>query len=66
MIGYRFYHDEAAGDGEYILLSGERAVRGMRIPVERRWFTNADDRYLGTDTLVDDFTETPGDQGPGP
>ncbi|MCY3678961.1 MAG: hypothetical protein F4Z31_19505 [Gemmatimonadetes bacterium] len=60
MIGYRFYHDEAAGDGEYILLSGEREVRGMRIPVERRWFTNADDRYLGTDTLVDDFAEPPG------
>ncbi len=60
MIGYRFYHDEAAGDGEYILLSGEREVRGMRIPVERRWFTNADDRYLGTDILVDDFAEPPG------
>ena len=60
MIGYRFYHDEAAGDGEYILLSGEREVRGMRIPVERRWFTNADDRYLGTDILADDFAGPPG------
>jgi len=60
MIGYRFYHDETAGDGEYILLSGEREVRGMRIPVERRWFTNADDRYLGTDILIDDFAEPPG------
>ncbi|MDE2980263.1 MAG: DUF6503 family protein [Gemmatimonadota bacterium] len=60
LIGYRFYHDEAAGDGEYILLSGEREVRGMRIPVERRWYTNADDRYLGTDILADDFEEPPG------
>lgn len=60
LIGYRFYHDEAAGDGEYILLSGEREVRGIRIPVERQWFTNTDDRYLGTDTLVDDFAEPPG------
>jgi len=60
MIGYRFYHDEAAGDGEYILLTGEREVRGMRIPAERRWFTNTDDRYLGTDILVDDFTGPPG------
>ena len=59
MIGYRFYHDETAGDGEYILLRGEREVRGMRIPVERRWFTNADDRYLGTDVLVDDSAEPP-------
>lgn len=63
MIGYRFHHDETAGDGEYILLSGEREVRGMRIPVERRWFTNEDDRYLGTDILVDDFAEPPGNQG---
>ncbi|MDE2782493.1 MAG: DUF6503 family protein [Gemmatimonadota bacterium] len=55
MVGYRFYHDEAAGDGEYILLDGEREVTGMRIPVERRWFTNAGDRYLGTDVLVDDY-----------
>ena len=60
MIGYRFHHDEAAGDGEYILLSGERQVLGMKIPVERRWFMNADDRYLGTDVLVDDFTGGPG------
>lgn len=60
MIGYRFYHDEAAGDGEYILLSGERQVLGMKIPVERRWFMNADDRYLGTDVLVDHFAGNPG------
>lgn len=60
MIGYRFYHEEAAGDGEYILLDGERDVLGMKIPVERRWFTNADDRYLGTDVLVDDFPRMPG------
>ena len=59
MIGYRFHHDEAAGDGEYILLSGERQVLGMKIPVERRWFMNADDRYLGTDVLVDDFADSP-------
>lgn len=60
MIGYRFHHDEAAGDGEYILLSGERQVLDMKIPVERRWFMNADDRYLGTDVLVDDFGGSPG------
>ncbi len=43
-----------SSDGEYILLEGERDVLGMRIPVERRWFTNAEDRYLGTDVLVED------------
>lgn len=57
MIGYRFHHDEAAGDGEYILLSGERQVLDMKIPVERRWFMNADDRYLGTDVLVGDYVD---------
>ncbi len=55
MMGYRFHHDESAGDGEYILLSGERQVLDMKIPVQRRWFMNADDRYLGTDILVDDY-----------
>ena len=60
MVGYRFYHDEAAGDGEYILLDGEREVLGMKIPVERRWFTNAEDSYLGTDVLVDDHPRSQG------
>ena len=55
----RLHHDEAAGDGEYILLEGEREVLGMRIPAERRWFTNAQDRYLGTDVLVDDYPGGP-------
>ena len=60
MVGYQFYHDETTGRGEYILLSGERDVLGMKIPAERRWFTNAEDRYLGTDVLVDDFPGGPG------
>ena len=59
MVGYRFYHDEEAGDGEYILLREEREVMGMRIPAVRRWFTNADSTYLGTDTLVEDFPGQP-------
>ncbi|NNF29413.1 MAG: hypothetical protein HKN73_19455 [Gemmatimonadetes bacterium] len=59
MVGYRFYHDEEAGDGEYILLRDEREVLGMRLPAVRRWFTNADSTYLGTDTLVEDFPGLP-------
>ena len=59
MVGYQFYHDETTGRGEYILLSGERDVLGMKIPVERRWFTNAEDSYLGTDVLVDDVPGGP-------
>lgn len=59
LVGYKFYHDEVAGDGEYILLREEREVLGMRLPAVRRWFTNADSTYLGTDTLVEDFPGRP-------
>ena len=52
LVGYRFYHDEAANDGEYILLSGEVAAHGLRLPRARTWFTHAQDELLGTDTLV--------------
>jgi len=54
MVGYRFYHDEARGDGEYIVLEGEHAIGGMRIPARRSWYVNADGRYLGTDELIGD------------
>ncbi len=52
MVGYRFYHDEAKNDGEYIVLSGMSIKNGMRIPKDRAWYVNADDRLLGTDYLV--------------
>jgi tetratricopeptide (TPR) repeat protein len=52
MKGYRFYHDEAANDGEYILLDGEVATDGLRIPAKRAWYTHKDHRLLGTDELV--------------
>ena len=52
LVGYRFYHDETANDGEYITLDEEVAVSSMRIPANRRWFVNADDRFLGEDVLV--------------
>lgn len=48
---YQFYHNESEGDGEYILLSGEEIIQGIRMPKTRAWYTNADDRYLGTDVL---------------
>lgn len=51
LVGYRFYHDEAANDGEYILLDQQLEAAGLRIPRVRAWYTNADERYLGTDTL---------------
>jgi hypothetical protein len=52
VAGYRFFHDEAQGDGEYITLDGMIEAGGLRLPKARAWYTNAEDRYLGTDTLV--------------
>ena len=52
LVGYRFYHDESKNDGEVILLEGEFAAHGIRLPEQRTWYTHQDDRLLGTDTLV--------------
>ncbi len=53
MMVYQFYHDESVNDGEYILLSDEEiAYRNIRMPVEKRWFMNKDDRYLGADKIL--------------
>lgn len=57
LVGYRFYHDESANDGEYIVLEGVAVEdhadgAGMRLPKTRAWYVNADDELLGTDTLV--------------
>jgi hypothetical protein len=51
MVGYRFYHDEAANDGEYIVLQDEYELGGLRIPQSRSWYRNDDGTYLGTDVL---------------
>jgi hypothetical protein len=53
LVGYRFYHDEAANDGEYIVLEGEVSAGGLKLPKARTWYTHGDDRILGTDTLTD-------------
>lgn len=51
MVGYRFYHDEAKNDGEYIVLKDMIIEQGLRIPKTRSWFTNGEDKLLGTDHL---------------
>ncbi len=51
LVGCRFYHDEAAHDGEYIVFEGEVEAGGLRLPRTRAWYTNQDGRYLGTDTV---------------
>lgn len=48
---YQFFHDEAANDGEYILLDGILEVNGIHMPKVRAWYYNKDDTYLGTDHL---------------
>ncbi len=52
MFGYRFFHDEAAGDGEYITLEGLAEVGGLRLPKTRTWYRNQGDELLGTDDIV--------------
>ncbi len=52
LMGYRFYHDEAQNDGEYILLEEEAEVAGMRLPKVRKWYTHQENKFLGADTLV--------------
>lgn len=49
---YQFFHNEAKNDGEYILLSDEVLVNGIKIPKIRTWYSNKDNVYLGTDLLT--------------
>ena len=49
---YQFYHNESQNDGEYVLLDGIEEVKGMKIPKKRSWYTNKDNRLLGTDLLT--------------
>lgn len=48
---YQFYHDESKNDGEYILLSEEETINGIKMPRIRAWYVNKDDKLLGTDIL---------------
>lgn len=52
LIGYRFYHDEAANDGEYIEIEGIQEGAGLRLPKARTWYTHKEDELLGTDILM--------------
>uniref|UniRef100_UPI0040480B2C DUF6503 family protein n=1 Tax=Roseivirga sp. TaxID=1964215 RepID=UPI0040480B2C len=52
MEGYRFFHDEAKNDGEYILISGLEIQNGLRIPKDRAWYTNDENKWLGTDRFI--------------
>lgn len=49
---YQFFRDESKPDGEYILLTEEEVVSGIKMPKNRAWYYNNDDKYLGTDHLT--------------
>lgn len=51
LVGCRFYHDESANDGEYIVFEGLVELDGLRLPRHRSWYVNADDRFLGADEV---------------
>jgi len=53
LLGYQFYHDEAADDGEYIILEDEITMNGVHFPARRYWYTNSDQKFLGKDELLD-------------
>ncbi|PKA83148.1 hypothetical protein ATE92_1296 [Ulvibacter sp. MAR_2010_11] len=52
---YQFYKGdpskEGKNTGEYILLTDETVVYGIKMPKNRAWYYNKDDKYLGTDIL---------------
>lgn len=55
---YQFFKTDENGkekpdSGEYILLTEEAIMNGIKMPKIRAWYYNKDDKYLGTDTLVD-------------
>ncbi len=49
---YQFFYNEAKNDGEYILLDGELKYGKMKIPQNRTWYMNHDEKLLGTDNLM--------------
>jgi hypothetical protein len=51
LIGYRFYHDEAKNDGEYITFKEMATVNGVKMPKIRTWYYNSDSTLLGADII---------------
>ncbi|MBJ6366733.1 DUF6503 family protein [Snuella sedimenti] len=53
---YQFYKTDETGNikeqsGEYILLTEEMVINGIKMPKNRAWYYNKDSSYLGTDIL---------------
>ncbi len=47
---YQFFK-ETKNSGEYILLTGEEIINGIKMPKNRAWYYNKNNGYLGTDSL---------------
>ncbi len=52
MRGCRFDRADPSRDGETIVFSGIERIGELRMPKERRWYMNADWRYLGMDEVM--------------
>ena len=48
---YQFFKDESKNDGEYILFEGLKTIDRIKIPSNRKWYYNKDEKYLATDVL---------------
>lgn len=48
---YQFFKDESKNDGEYILFEGLRTIDRVKMPSNRKWYYNKDEKYLATDVL---------------
>lgn len=51
LVGCRFFHDEAANDGEYIIFEDVYSLGRMKFPKNRTWYTNKEAKLLGSDHL---------------
>ena len=51
LVGSRFYYDESANDGEYLIFEGLAGADGLRLPMRRSWYVNADSSFLGADEI---------------
>ncbi|WP_299763903.1 DUF6503 family protein [uncultured Dokdonia sp.] len=49
---YQFFKGPEETTGEYILLTDEMEIGGIKMPKDRAWYYNKDNGYLGTDKLV--------------
>ncbi len=53
LMGYRFYHDPSANDGEYIVVEGMAELEQFKLPKIRKWYLNKNAKFLGEDTITE-------------